>query len=640
MKRNLYCKLPLNLKIILPFLAVSVSLLLLVTATASFWLSHSIEQMLGDEIGNRVSLVLGDFKAQQQLLQGQAQMLASSDGIRQALERGDADAVREPLLPVKTALGLDMIEVVDERGAVVAQLREEALAGVKLRQQQAIALALKGQNKSGTVSDEGQSQVFLVGFAPIKPTDKAIGGVILGKLLSDKLLEQLNVETNYQQSVAVFYQGRLIATNLPESRNASWQPPSPQDPPTRLTIQRRAHTVKSAALSETGDQLLAVVLHPMAPLEQTELAMSQKLGSFFWVGAILAALAGSLVARMVAQPIVELTRFLRWIAATGDFTTKVPVTSGDEVGELAQAFNFMVEQLAERDRKLNMQVHQLEQALHDLKLTQSQLIQAEKMSSLGMMVAGIAHEINNPVNFIYGNIRHAAEYTKNLLDLIALYQEHCPNPSPVIHSRLQEIDLEFVSEDLPKLLSSMKMGAERIQQIILSMRNFSRLDEAEMKEVDLHEGIDSTLLILNSRLKKGIAVIKRYGNLPKVECFPAQLNQVFMNILANAIDAVNSSDKKTEKRIEIHTESAGDNLVMVRFLDNGQGIEPAVIDKLFDPFFTTKPVGKGTGLGLAISYQIVQKHGGDISVNSPPGKGVEFCVFLPIKHAALKAKSF
>jgi signal transduction histidine kinase len=220
-----------------------------------------------------------------------------------------------------------------------------------------------------------------------------------------------------------------------------------------------------------------------------------------------------------------------------------------------------------------------------------------------------------------------------LLNLLRLYQQEYPQPTEAIAEEIAEIELDFLREDLLKLLESMKMGSERIRQIVLSLRNFSRLDEAQMKLVDIHEGIENTLLILNSRLKHGIEVIKNYGELPEIECYPAQLNQVFMNILVNAIDAleesVDNSHKSKISQILIQTQKLDSSQIMVRICDNGPGISLAIQSKLFDPFFTTKAPGKGTGIGLAICYQIVEKHGGKIEVISSLGAGAEFAIALP-----------
>lgn len=315
----------------------------------------------------------------------------------------------------------------------------------------------------------------------------------------------------------------------------------------------------------------------------------------------------------------------------------------------------------QRTQELNEKNQRLKQALEELQNTQIQLIQSEKMSSLGQMVAGIAHEINNPINFIHGNVIHAYEYVKDLLDLIAVYQQEYPNPSPQVQEKAFEIDLDFLVIDLPKLLDSMNVGTMRVRNIILGLRNFSHLEQAEMKPVDIHEGIENTLMILQHRLKSKdkcfeIEVIKEYGKLLKITCYPGQLNQVFMNILSNAIDALqetfvnshtlgeaaqkastsfieNKGQRKDKGQIRIRTELANSNTVRIRIADNGPGMTQEVRQKIFDPFFTTKPIGSGTGLGLSISYQIVvDKHKGQLICDSTPGQGTEFIIEIPMQQ--------
>ncbi|WP_322680518.1 ATP-binding protein [Nostoc sp. DedQUE02] len=296
------------------------------------------------------------------------------------------------------------------------------------------------------------------------------------------------------------------------------------------------------------------------------------------------------------------------------------------------------------EAQLKQQTIELEQTLKELQTTQSKLIQSEKMSSLGQLVAGVAHEINNPVTFISGNLTHANNYTRELLNLLHLYRLNYPNPVVEIQQEIQALDLDFLIEDLPKLLSSMEVGAERIGQIVASLRTFSRLDEAQLKAVDIHQGIDSTLMILEHRFKTRtnhpeIQIIKDYGNLPLVDCYAGQLNQVFLNILTNALDTLEDSliqGKFTHNhpQIIISTQQLIDKQIVIRIIDNGPGISEQVKQKLFDPFFTTKAVGKGTGLGLSISYQIItERHGGSLQCVSSPNQGAEFIIEIPVEQS-------
>lgn len=373
------------------------------------------------------------------------------------------------------------------------------------------------------------------------------------------------------------------------------------------------------------------------------------------VALVVAIALGILTTRWIAQPILQLQQASKSLA-TGQMDQYVPDSAVAELGDLAQSFNQMAHQiresfaaLAQINETLELRVSDrtaaLSEALQNLQKTQFQLIQTEKMSSLGRLVAGVAHEINNPVNFIYGNLKHTHSYFQDLLDTIQLYQQFYPHPVSEIQAQAEEIDLEFLVQDLPKMIVSMQVGAERIQEIVLSLRNFSRMDEAKRKTVNIHEGIDSTLMILQNRIEKSkIQLVKEYGQLPSVECYAGLLNQVFMNILVNAIDALEEAScfandaveeaAITQPTIWIQTEYLlEDELVQVQITDNGSGMSEAVQSKLFDPFFTTKPIGKGTGLGLSISYQIVvDQHHGSLTCISM-GQGCKFVIKIPLNFS-------
>ncbi|WP_143438601.1 ATP-binding protein, partial [Hydrocoleum sp. CS-953] len=289
----------------------------------------------------------------------------------------------------------------------------------------------------------------------------------------------------------------------------------------------------------------------------------------------------------------------------------------------------------ELETKVEQRTQHLQQTLQKLQQTQAQLIQTEKMSSLGQMVAGIAHEINNPITFISGNITYAREYVQDLLELLNLYQENSSAPSDAIQDKLQEIELEFLYEDLEKLFDSMQTGSERISQIILGLRNFSRLDESQRKQVDIHEGLENTLMILQHRLRGNdsrpdIVIVKNYSQLPPVNCYARQLNQVFLSILTNAIDALIISEAQEYPKISITTQMQNNQTIRICIADNGPGMSETIKQRIFDPFFTTKPVGQGTGLGLSISYQIVtEQHGGKLLCISQLEKGTEFIIDIP-----------
>ncbi len=368
---------------------------------------------------------------------------------------------------------------------------------------------------------------------------------------------------------------------------------------------------------------------------------------------LLAVVMSLITSQWITKPVLRLSAASEAIAA-GNLDQTVALPKIRELKILAQSFNRMAQQLkdsfvqleatnADLEDRVTARTAALSAALANLQQMQTQLIHTEKMSSLGQLVAGVAHEINNPVNFIHGNLMHAQEYAEDLLTIVALYQAIQPKLDQRQHPELEDIDIEFIKTDFPKLLDSMKVGTERIHNIVKSLRHFSRLDEAEFKLADIHEGIDSSLMILHNRLKarpeySGINVIKEYADLPKIECYAGQLNQVFMNVLTNAIDALEAYDRTCtdEQRqtdpptIWIKTQLCDSDWVSIQIINNGPPIPAEIQPKLFDPFFTTKPIGEGTGLGLSISYQIiVDKHKGTLTCESKAESGTVFTIKIP-----------
>ncbi len=377
-----------------------------------------------------------------------------------------------------------------------------------------------------------------------------------------------------------------------------------------------------------------------------------RLTVYLCLGALLIAIGiGWLAARWISRPIEQLNQTSQAIA-DGDLSQIVESHAIDEIDQLADRFNQMtrtlhhlIHQLEDAKAGLEIRVEErtaeLQQTLQQLQKAQWQLIHAEKMSSLSQLVAGVAHEINNPIGVIHGNLGHASAYVEGLLMLLQLYEDTTQNPSDAIQHLRDELDTDFVREDFPLLLQSMETSTARISAIVQSLRKFARLDEADIKPVDLHEGLDSAILILQNRLRgfgqsPTIQIERDYHTLPMVECHSSQINQVFLNLLTNAIDAIHVQSNQScqsggESTIYITTHAIDTEWVAIAIRDTGSGIPREIQARLFDPFFSTKPIGEGRGLGLFVCYQIiVDEHQGKLDLISSPGEGSTFVVKLPI----------
>ena len=349
--------------------------------------------------------------------------------------------------------------------------------------------------------------------------------------------------------------------------------------------------------------------------------------SFFSI--LLSTLAALFLSKYIVNrisiPIQDLTLFTQKVTDESNFNLQLPVTSQDEIGNLTQSFNHLITQVND--------------LLEDQKrAAQTQLIQTEKLSSLGQMVAGIAHEINNPVSCISANINYLIEYSEHLLELIHTYQQEINHPSEIITEKIEAIELDYIEEDLPNLLQAIQVSAERTKEIASSLKNFSRLDEIKPTRINIHQCLDSSILILKNKVKQGVEIKKKYGDIPAIEGYFSSLSQVFINLINNAIDAL-LEQNPSHPTIKITTKTLDSSRIIIQFVDNGPGISEENLSKIFESFFTTKPVNAGTGLGLAISRQIIeQKHHGSLQCQSQLGEGTEFKIILPIQQSSQKTQ--
>lgn len=691
--RARYSQLPVAFKLMAPPLALFISLWAASTLGLGWLARHNLTQAASKETQDLANLLQQDLEQKQKLLSLKTRWLSGNQGVVNAVSSGVGGAppsenrsqLMQTLLPMQAALELDLIRVVTPEGETLLASQQGALSGVQLHDEPIQSAAATGLDLSGvlvaksqasqpTASSVASASSALISLISIKSSRQQLGTLILGIAVDDALLQQIRGNTSIH--LLAFQGDRITASTLPVDRQQPWQLPSPQALPTRVTLGKDTYLLKTVEMRGFDRQVIHIaVLKPIRETEQAEQRLWYGVGGFGILGSIVVAgvtFLGLRSSQTLSRRIQKLTQATQALAQ-GDLSVSLPIETQDEVGQLAQGFNRMAEQLIDRDQLLQTQMLQLKTTLADLHRTQMQMVQSEKMSALGQMVAGVAHEINNPINFIYANLSHVEGYTQDLLRLVQAYETHYPTPPVSLQEVLQEVDLDFLSQDLGKLTGSMALGSERIRQIVLSLRNFARLDESDHKAVDLHEGLDNTLLILQHKLqakltttgmtRPAIEVIKSYDlQLPLVECYAGQLNQALMNILLNAIDALDveaSGDRSAADaslqvqdtsstvakrsrasesepgKIWISTCRSGENCVQVAIANNGANIPIEVRSRIFDPFFTTKPVGSGTGLGLSICYQIITEHHQGKLWSAPlEPQGVTFVIEIPIRQSS------
>jgi len=485
-------------------------------------------------------------------------------------------------------------------------------------------------------------QTILTDFSTLADAEGHEQGADSHNELHELLEGYAETTTAFQALTQSFTQEILALPDSPERPQAAQQ--------MLLSLVQSPEFAEFIQLPDQLEPLTANVekeaLVATAALKQAEILRNRIIVASLLASTTIAIIIALLTSRAIARPLTTVTQVARRVTDENNFDLQVPVGGHDEVGVLAESFNKLIQQVKQLLDQVRQKNTDLSAALTQLKQQQIQLVQSEKMSSLGQLVAGVAHEINNPVNFIHGNLTPIEQHVEDVLALVAELREQHPEAIATIEETNEDLDLEFIQQDLGKILSSMKVGTDRIRQIVLSLRNFSRLDEADCKAVDIHEGINSSLMILQHRFKAkphrpAITVNCNYGDLPSVQCYPGQLNQVIINILTNAIDAIEeryeqaaAAQTPIPMEITIATQSLAQDWVEIAIADTGIGMSETVKQKLFDAFFTTKPEGIGTGIGMSISHKIItETHQGRLSYTSTAGAGTTFYIRIPLNLA-------
>jgi two-component system, NtrC family, sensor kinase len=691
--RKFWRRLNLSQKIVIPFLAIFLLAFLLSLFTVGHWLSNSLEQNLSKEVENFSERIYQDFQYQQETLDSQAKLLTERDAVRLALEKSDRNLLLKNLLPLRATLELDWIKVINRQGNMLLDLRSIELLPYQFVDESIVETAKSGADYVDLVTTTQGTETLRVVIHPIKSTAGLLGSLIIGQAIDDELLQ--TVVKGSSKHLMITKGDDLIATTLPTIRSMAQQGKKlevhwsnlPTDRTVAVAIAQQPYLIRKIILPDTNQTLAIVVAQLITELQTNQYWLWVQLGGIFLLGSSVTVAVGIFIAQAITRPLTIVSQVAQQVTQDSQFDLQAPIITQDEVGVVAMSLNQLIQKVQQllkeqaaaqekltfynqtleqnviqRTQELQQKNIDLQSTLQKLQTTQMQLVQSEKMSAHGQLVAGIAHELNNPISFIYGNLEYADRYSQTLLQLIHLYQQHIPQPAPEIQQALAQSDLDYIQQDFPRLIQSMHLGSDRIRNIVLSLRTFSRLDESNHKLADLHEGLESTLLILQHRLnstrqRPAIQIIKAYGEIPEIQCWAGQMNQVFMNILSNAIDALEEAYKQghcVSPQISIstqhiqqpseplappqsklnQTQNPNPHQIVITIADNGIGMSDEVRQRVFDPFFTTKPIGKGTGLGLSSSYQIITKtHAGSLHCRSIWQQGTEFVITLPIQSA-------
>lgn len=653
-----YSQLTLAGKILVPMLSIFLGIWTAGTLSVGYFATRRQIYDLTQETQSSSTQIASKFDTAQKLLTLKAKSIADMPELSATVAIKDQAALLRTLLPLRSNLELDFIKIIDNQGETLSELSSPTVEIERIQDVKVSQLAQQGLYVSTFVIVEKGSPLLVKTIA-IKSRQDKVGSLIVGYALTPEALA--NTLSTQRQQIVLITDSELITTTLSLSGSsdltdnfvkdlAALSALDTETAPASLKQSLRKITqplqmegkdylgqpIELPQISE--DKFQAIVLTALEPFQSSQQQLWLLIGGFGTIGGLLISGSGLWITKRITRRITYLTEATEKIA-DGELGVRISVVGSDEVATLANSFNHMTEQLNNRNRKIEKQVAELERLVIALRKLPEQ-VHAQKMSGLGQMVGGVAHEINNPIGFIYSNIGPAKRYVQDLLELIHLYKAACPNPPEAIQEHSAYLDIDFIEQDTLNLFSSMQSGAKRIREIVLSLRNFARKDEATMKEVNIHDGIESTLGIVSHRLqasphRPAITITKAYESVPRILCFAGEINQVLTNVLNNAIEALeeklNQHPGMTfHPTIHIQTHASEDGGATIAIQDNGCGISEEASGKIFDPFFTTKTVGKGVGIGLSIAYQIVvEKHHGKIWVESEQAEGTTVVIQLP-----------